>query len=210
MKWWKVISVIGVLNRLVKNHTFAPDGDAHQPIGEEIYNHPGLSIVFDLVSERFDAQRERLNSLDAKANFALTAATTLVSAGLVLQSLILPHSHSACSIIIPSILHKLPELIKRALPLLPLLFVYFIVIVIGCFAYKIREFSQVPKPRLLIEYLPYSEYYVKAVVLSTMIEAYEENAKKLDDKASLIDWAFLALVIEAAMLVFLLLYQGIC
>ena len=210
MSWKKAISIIKILYIVIKTPMPFQNSHIYHPTGKEMYNYPGLPLAFDLIRERFYAQKERLNALDTKANFALTAATGLVSAGLVLQSLLLPHPHSVCSIYIPNFFHSFPILVKRALPLLPLLITYLIVMIIGYRAYKTRILSDVPTPRSLADFLPDPDYYIKAIVLSTMIEAYEENAIELNHKALLVDWAFRFLVLESAMLVLLLLYQGIC
>lgn len=211
MNWWKVIKTMG-LGR--KTATVVPKDQSQQPTRKEMYNHPGLPLAFDLVRDLVNTQTDRLNALDAKANFALTAATGIVSAGLLLQSLLLPHSHAACFSVLPpfldTFLHSLPLFLKRGLPLLPLLGTYLVVMIIGWRAYKTRKLLEVPVPRSIKKYLPCAEYHMKAVVLSTMIDAYEKNGAELDKKATLIDWAFLFLVIEAGMLVLLLIYQGVC
>ena len=211
MNWWRVIKSLILARKAV---TVASKNQSQQQVGKEIYNYPSLSLSFDLVRDLVNAQPGRLNALDTKANFALTAATGLVSAGLVLQSLLLPHSHAACLSILPPLLttflHNLPLLLKRGIPLLPLLASYLVVMIIGWRAYKTFKLGEVPSPRDITKYLPEPDYYTKAVVFRTLIQVYENNSAKLARKASLIDWAFLFLIIEAGMLVFLLIYQGIC
>jgi len=211
MNWWKVIKT---LSSALKTDAVASKSQPQHPTGKEIYNNPSLPLAFDLVCDLVNAQKEGLNALDTKANFALTAATGLVGAGLILQSLLLPHSHAACFSVLPPFLgiflHGLPLFLKRALPLLPLLGTYLVVMIIGWRAYKTRKLVEVPAPRFIRKYLRDPEYYMKAVVLSTMIDAYEKNSAEMDKKASLIDFAFLFLVIEAGMLVLLLIYQGVC
>ncbi len=199
-----------ILRILLKKNSSTEKEDAYQYAEKEDYNYPSLQLTFDLVVERFKSQVDRLNALDQKASFSLTTATGFVSAGLALQSLLLPHSHSVCAPLIPGVLYSLPTFIKRALPVLPLLFSYFFVILTGYQAYKTYKIDEVPKPRSLIEHLSEPEYYTKASILKAMIEAYDENAKKLDKKAILINKAFLFLMFEVAALVILLTYQSVC
>lgn len=171
-----------------------------------------LDIAFSLTKDLLADQFHRVDSLDTKANFALGAATALVSAALLLQSLVLPtKSDSSCSMFIPGFLYALPLLLKRAILLLPLLITYLGVIITAVFAYKIRDYKQAPTPRTLLDnYLNDPEQHTKVMLFRAMVEVFEENEQEIRKKTVWIDRAFLTLVIEALMLVLLLLYKAIC
>src|SRR5437868_15170314 len=53
---------------------------------------PSLNLIFDLTKERLNGQGEQVKALDNKANFIFVSSTALVSAALVLQSVVLKSS----------------------------------------------------------------------------------------------------------------------
>jgi hypothetical protein len=171
-----------------------------------------LDIALSLTKDLLAGQMDRVDSLDTKANFALGAATALVSAALLLQSLLLPiSSPSSCSMLVPGFIHTLPLSLKRAIPILPLLITFFGVMITAVFAYKIRDFKQVPTPRTLLDnYLDDPEQHTKAMLFRAMVEVFEGNEQEIRNKTVWIDRAFLTLVLEALMLVLLLLYKAVC
>ncbi len=201
MKWRKIVGILGRANKK----------SIDQP-SKNVTVYPSLDLAFNLTQQRINNQQDRLVGLDTKANFALGAATGLVSAALVLQSLLLSsHSNTDCSIMIPQFLLTLPPLLKKALPLIPLLTAYLVVMALGLYSYKTRTIIRVPRPRTIFNlFLNESEAYTKKLVLEAMIDAYETNETKLNEKAKLIDYALVFLVIEAFSLVLLLLYEVIC
>src|SRR5882762_1262386 len=107
MNWKKL------LLSLRRRH-FVSEGDK-SPFqrGEETYDYLSIGLVYELVYSHFTRQRERLNSLDIKAGFALSSSTTLIGAGLALQSLVLHHPYSVCGAYIPEILKTLPLIVRR-------------------------------------------------------------------------------------------------
>lgn len=187
----------------------------HNALKENKENDEGppssLDLVFDLVRERVVNQHERLTALDTKVNYTLGGATALVSTALVLQSLLLPHTNSDCSVFIPHILYVLPLPIRRAIPLLPLLVTYLATVVTGVYSYRVRSIPRVPDPkRLAIFFLYQEENHTKKVVLRDMVNAFEQNEKLIFMKARVTNIAFILLVAESFALVLLLLYQTIC
>lgn len=172
---------------------------------------PSLDVAFDLIRARVVTQLQEVDGLDAKANFARGAATTLVGTGLILQAVLLnAQAHSYCTSLIPAFLHLLPTLLKRALPLMPLLGMYVAVVLFTHQAYKIRDYELVPEPRELLNYLEEPVIITKIDVFKEMVDDYEQNEKKINRKAHYVSYALLALNIEGLTLVMLLLYQAIC
>lgn len=171
---------------------------------------PSLNLATNYTWDLLTAQTTRANALDSKANFILGAATTLVGAALVLLPSILT-SHTNCSIVIPSFLQTLPHFLKGLLLVLPLIIIYVIVMGLAYQAYKIRTYTEVPDPRrLLDEYLDKPEDYTKAVVIQSLVDAYEENETVITNKANYNFLAFTFLMIEALILVILLLLRVTC
>lgn len=180
--------------------------------GDESPVFPSLDMAFDLTRELLAAQMERIDGLDAKANLALVSATAVVSAALLLQALLLPsHSYSVCSVLIPGFVHALPLLVKRALPVLPLLITYLGVVITASYAYRVRDYQQVPTPRTLLDkYIDKPVDHTKALLFRAMVEAYEANEFEIKKKVVWIDYALLILVLETGLLVLLLLFQVVC
>ena len=156
-----------------------------------------LDLAFTLTKELIASQLEDVNALDTKASFALGSGTAVVSAALVLQSLLLPsHPHLSCSIFIPnflSFLRLLPPLLKKSLSLFPLLFTYFLVVFSSSNAYKTRDYKRVPKPRSFLDNLDKTEQECKNEMFPEMVAAYEWNQKEAEKKAKWIDYLVNAL-----------------
>jgi len=175
---------------------------------------PSLDLAFVLTKELIAAQLQDVNASDSKASFAFGAGTAIVSAALILQSLLLPsHSHSSCSVLIPSFLsflHSLPTLLKKAIPLFPLLTAYIVVVITAFNAYRTRNYKQVPEPRTFLADLDKTEQDCKNEMFPEMVDAYECNKKVLEKKADWIDRALVSLVLETVGLALLVLYQVGC
>lgn len=170
---------------------------------------PSLHLAFDLVQNRVSAQIEQARALDAKANFALGSATALLGAALVMQAALISTQSATC--IVPFL--NLSPIMMHALLLLPLLIIYMVAVIIGFFAYKTRLYRLTPDPRELVEaYVKkkIEEEQTKAVLLSTTVEVFEGNEKKLLRKAQFVDASLLVLLIEALLLIPLLFLQGAC
>ena len=148
---------------------------SHVDSGKEIFDLPSLELIFDLTMERSRSQVDRFNSLDQKVSFSLTAATGFMGVAFVLHPFLLSHSHTLCTALTPHFLLLLPTLLRRALPLLPLLFSYSVVLLIWYRAYKTVQMKEVPQPQALKDYLRDPDHYTKARILANMIEAYEQN-----------------------------------
>jgi hypothetical protein len=171
---------------------------------------PSLDLVTDLVWDLVKSQPGRANALDSKASFVLSAATTLIAAALVLFPPILT-SHSACSTVMPLLVRALPALVKRAVLVLPLLIMYGLVMFFAYQAYKIRRYVEVPLPRPLLDrYVDKPEEYTKAIVIQSMVDAYEENEDEITNKADYVYRALIFLMLEALVFVLLLLFRVLC
>ena len=180
---------------------------------------PGLDLAFNLTKELFPIQLTRLNSLDSKANFALGAATALMSAAFVLKPLVLSFSssqHTNCYLFLAGFLQTLSPILRQvitSLPTLLLLIVYLVALNFAYRAYWIRTLNQVPNPRSLLDYYVYAReslYKTKGELLETMAQKHVQNELLLNEKASLIERAFIALLIEAILLGLLLFLQVTC
>lgn len=203
MKWFKNFLV----SRANSGHTKSTN---HTQGTKEISKFPSLDLAFDVIGKLINAQLQD-TALDSKATFAFGTATGVISAALVLQSLLLPtHAHSSCSVFIPGFLHTLPLWLRRAMPFLPLLGAYLGVVITASFGYKGRDYKQVPSPRHFLYNLQMPEQESKAMMVRAMVEAYEWNKNQANKKMRWINWAFVALVIETLALVLLVLYQVAC
>lgn len=173
-----------------------------------------LDLAFLLTKELIAAQLQDVNALDTKASFALGAGTGIVSAALILQSLLLPsHAHSSCSVLIPNFLNflrLLPLLLKKTIPIFPLLIAYIIVIAMAFNAYRTRDYKQIPEPRAFLDNLDKTAQYCKESMFPEMVDAYEWNKEEAVKKAEWIDRALLALVFETLALALLVIYQVGC
>jgi len=172
---------------------------------------PSLNLAFDISQTLFAAQSQRINAIDTKANFVFGAATGLVGTGLIMQSVLLAdHSQIACTSTL-KFLRVFPLLVQRSLPLLLLLFVYIFVLSFAYISYRIRDFQETPNLGVILQnYLDKDEKETKAVVFQMMVNAYERNEHLISKKATYTNSAFVFLLIEAAMLVVLIVFQAVC
>ena len=175
---------------------------------------PSLDISFELTRGRIITQFQEVDSLDVKANFIKGAATGLVGTALILQAaLIEAHTKFStyCSSLVPKFLYALPVLLQRALPLLPLLVSYIIVVIASHRAYEIDDYELIPNPEeLLKNYLEEPEIITKMDLFKEMVYDYKDNERKINCKARWVRRALLWLDIEGVALVILLFIQAIC
>ena len=203
MKWFKYFFVLRASNVQVQSEN-------HNQETKEASKFPSLDLAYNVIGKQIDAQLQD-TAPDSKANFAFGTATGVISAALVLQSLLLPaHSHTNCSTFIPEFLHTLPLWLRRAIPFLPLLGAYLGVVITASLGYKGRDYKQVPSPRHFLYNLQMREQESKAMMVRAMVEAYEWNKEQANKKMRWINWAFVVLVIETLALVLLVLYQVAC
>ena len=180
-----------------------------QPVSTSL---PSLDLAFDLVKEEMQGQLSRIDGLDTKVSFIIGTATGLVGVALTLQSMFLsPQSHAYCTPFIPIALRLLPPLVKRSLPIVPLLFTSATVSFLSYRAYKIRNYYSIPvNPEALYSYLEQDVVITKIDIYERMRIQFQANAKKLDDKAKCIQCALFWLGLESFFFIALLLYQSIC
>ncbi len=173
--------------------------------------YPSLDLAFSITKELITAQLQSIDALDTKANFAIGAATGVVSAALIFQpSLFILHSHSNCSVIIPGFIHALPLVLRKAVPLMLLLCVYLVVIALFYIAYKIRDFQQVPAPNKFLQNLHLTVQGAQESMIAAMVAAHEHNKKEIEKKARAINAALMGVGAETLILGLLLLYQVVC
>ena len=180
-----------------------------QPVSTSL---PSLDLAFDLVKEEMQGQLSRTDGLDTKVSFIIGRATGLVGVALTLQSAFLSsQSHSYCTSFIPVMLRMFPQLVKRALPIVPLLLTSSIVTLLSYRAYKIRNYYSIPvNPEALYMYLEQDVVITKIDIYERMRIQFKENARKLDEKARCLQLALLWLGLESFFFIVLLLYQSIC
>jgi hypothetical protein len=173
--------------------------------------YPSLDFAFNIIKEFITAQLQGVDALDTKANFAIGAATGVLSAALIFQpSLFTLHNHSSCSAIIPGFIHALPLLLRKALPLLILLCIYLFVMILFFAAYKIRDFQQVPEPKHFLQNLHLTVQDAQESMIAAMVAAHEHNKKESEKKARAINTALMGVGAETLVLGLLLLYQVAC
>ena len=160
---------------------------------------PSLDLAFSLSQSSVDFQFDQVDKLDAKADSAQVSATTLISAALVLETVLIPMNSS-----------KIIHIIQLVL-LLPLLIAYIVVMITTRRAYKVANYKRTPAPSAFIDgyYLKMQEHEVKDKILNALAHVFEENQKIIEEKTSLINKAITWRTIEAMMLVLLLLVQVI-
>jgi hypothetical protein len=197
-----------------QNHT-VPSNHA-QPAQEADKDNTlaSLDFIFDLVKERMVAQLARIDGLDNKANFIMGAGTALVSIALTLQAAVLTsHTSGYCTPIIPTFIHVWPPLLRHAIPLLPLIITYIIVIYLSQKAYKIDSYHDIPaNPDALYTYLEQNQDVatIKVDIYDRMRVNFTKNEEKINAKARWIQYALWLLELEGISLVLLLLYRSLC
>ena len=176
------------------------------------YGLPSLDLAFDLAKERMSGQLARIDGLDNKANFFMGAATGIVGLALTLQAALFSASATSyCNSYIPTFLHTLNPLLKRAIPLLPLIVTYIIVMCLSHLAYKIDNYYEVPTdPEGLYDYLAEDVAVTKIDIYHMMKDNFKENEKKIRSKARWATYAFRFLELEGITLVLFLLYRSVC
>lgn len=173
-----------------------------------------LDFIFDLVKERMAAQLARIDALDNKANFIMGAGTALVSIALTLQAAVLTsHTSGYCTSLIPTFIHSWSPLLRRAIPLVPLVVTYIIVMYLSRQAYKIDSYHEVPaNPDALYTYLEQNQDVaaIKMDIYNRMRVNFTKNEAKITAKARWIERALWMLGLEGISLVLLLLYRSLC
>lgn len=185
------------------------------------YNFPSLDLLFELGKQRMSDQMDQINALDTKANFIIGSATTLLSAALVLQAVILTIQKSSSSQT-TSLAHTgainsffyCSSLLKSGLQIIPILtffVVYLILMVVSFFAYRLRAYQLVPDLEIAYQkYINTNPIDTKAIVFRAMVEVYKNNKSTIQRKVFWLSTAFIFLGIEAAILVLVLLVQTTC
>jgi hypothetical protein len=175
---------------------------------------PSLNLVFDLTKERIKGQGEQVKAVDDKANFIFVSSTALVSASLVLQSVVVksspnqPTSSAYCPMPTNGFLSTT---LLNTILILVLLLVYISVIITAYLAYKNRKFGFIPEPdELYSTYLRKEQNVTKEHVLQVMRSAYNMNEKTIDSKVFCLKLAFILLICEVIVLVLYLSFQIIC
>ena len=205
MKWFKRALSLRSRNKRHRNSKNQITKSTDLP------EYPSLNFAFDLTKDFIAAQLQSTDGLDAKANFAIGAATTVVSAALILQSLLLPsHAHSNCSSLIPGYFHTLPTLLKQVIPFSPLLLTYIGAVILAFFSYRASNLLQAPAPSKLLENIDKTEQEIKPAIFRAMVEAYKLNNEIINRKALFINWSLGFFVVETLSLVLLVLYQVGC
>ncbi len=197
----------------VPNNQIQRDNNVHPVQGtSEDSGLPSLDLAFDLVKERMTGQFARIDGLDNKANFIKGTATGLVGIALTLQATVLTSSaNSYCTSFLPTFVHTLNPLLKRALPLMPLIITYILVMCLSHLAYKIDNYNEVPtNPEALYEYLQKEVAITKIDIYNRMKVNFKQNEEKINSKACWTKYAFQILELEGIMLVLFLLYRSVC
>lgn len=169
---------------------------------------PSLDFIFDQVKSRSAVQDEQISALDRKSNFGLASATLLTAgiAGLykILSSLSADSAATGLSFFSISI--NLAPVINFMVCAAGA--TYLAVVFTTYRAYKIRDFSVVPEPRSLVEkYLHKPEEHTKEVLLSTLLEAFDNNEKLIGKKVFWTNWVLRSLFAEAILLLLMALLQ---
>ena len=194
------------------NHVEQDNHVPHIQDANKDYALPSLDLAFDLAKERMSGQLARIDGLDNKANFIKATATVIVGLALTLQAALFSSpATSYCTSYIPAFLHTLNPLLKRAIPLIPLIITYVLVMYLSHLAYKIDNYYEVPTdPEALYDYLVEDVAITKIDIYHMMKDNFKENEKKIRSKARRTTYALRVLELEGLSLVLLLLYRSIC
>jgi hypothetical protein len=158
---------------------------------------PSLDLLYELTKERNQAQREQKDKLDNKAFIVLTSSTAIVSAALVLAS-VLPTSPDA------SVHGFLQSFFMHVL-----LVLYCITMCLGLAELVIRNYKLTPDPgRLYDEYLIKPSGHTKAKVYRSMVDDYEVNQEKIAALVFLVKCAIVALWFEILVFVIFLVVHN--
>src|SRR6266849_2926128 len=198
-----------ILSKYVsQNHTASVNHTQPTQEADKDNTLASLDFIFDLIKERIAAQLARIDGLDNKANFIMGAATALVSIALTLQAAVLTsHTSGYCTPIIPTFIHTWPPLLRRAIPLLPLIVTYIIVIYLSQKAYKIDSYHDIPaNPDALYKYLEQNQDVatIKIDIYGRMRVNFTKNEEKINAKARWIQYALWLLELEGISLLLLL------
>jgi hypothetical protein len=152
---------------------------------------PSLTLAFELIQKRLEAQISYAGSLDTKASFVLGAASLLITAAVAL--------------------HMLPgfatNAVARALAVFAIIF-YLVVIYEAYRAYSIFEYKVAPKPRdLQAYYLDQELDLTREVLIDTWVLIYERNDQLIADKASYTRYALTSFAGEVFVLALVALVQ---
>jgi len=154
-------------------------------------------LAFTLLQDCITTQLSQVDTLDAKANAAQVAASTLVGAALVLQAVLLAGNIT--------LEHRLIQVAA----LLPLLVAYAFVMYYASKGYGISDYTRVPTPATLLQNLEMTEGEMKRALIDAMGEAFNINEQKIQKKVLTIARANQALKIETGILIAVLLVQTI-
>ncbi len=176
--------------------------------GKSEDDFPSLDLLFELIKDRIAVQRWQANSFYSKANFVLGSATALMSAALILQTVLLQmHPQAAGLLFCPLFIHQS----LRLLPLLALLVVYFATMLCAFFAYLVREYKYAPDlDELYKNYLNRDERSTKLEVFKSTLYVYKENDEIINNKRFWTRIAFIVFGGEVIVLVLVLLVQTTC
>jgi hypothetical protein len=153
-------------------------------------NLPSLDIIFDIIKESIKNQQDRIDALDAKANFIFVSSSVLIGTALTAQV-----SISSNNILV------IGYSISRVWPLILLLIPYIFIIIMIFNAYHIRRYANIGNPVILVNnYLDAPEQETKKNVVEDIAKAYEENHKEIENKACYVEYAFKALIMESILL----------
>jgi hypothetical protein len=178
----------------------------------EAHDLPSLDFIFDQVKEEIRAQLARVDVLDTKVSFVMGAATGLVGIALTIQATFLSlHTYLYCKSYLPAVVLHMHPLVKRALPITPLIVTCIGAVTAGYQAYKIKKYESMPvNPEELYTYLEQDLVITKVDVFNSMKIVFKGNEQKIIHKANWLRSAIRWLMLECLVFLLLLLYLSIC
>lgn len=166
----------------------------------------GLDLIFTLLGERMARQSQAADQIDTKVAGIIVGGTTLVGFAFLIQH----HPSGNCSVLIPSLLHHWPIMVKLGLPYVPFLAFYILTMFFALRAYRIQTYTDVPNPKTALRRIGESERDLKFSLSKAMAHYSEYNQDIINGKAVWAQRATNMLLVEIATLVLLLVYQTIC
>jgi multisubunit Na+/H+ antiporter MnhC subunit len=157
-----------------------------------------LDVVLTFIKERATAQSAQITSLDGKANFGLAAASLLIAGVSNLQSAFTnaQRIEPAKPAPVPLLSPLDPQsILPFAFVLTALAFATYMLVVFSAYqAYKVRGYTTVPNPEVLLrEYWVSSAFDTKAALASTLASAIDRNEPEIARKAGWVRFVTLCL-----------------
>jgi hypothetical protein len=199
----RVLSALVVLRGLTLRATAWQRTDSNTRSEQD--RAANLDVILAYIKDVAAAQTAQIAALDGKANFGLTAASLLTTGVASLHGV--DPSRTAG---IPLLPHLSPAILIPAASLVTgFAFAIYLLVVFSAYqAYKVRTYTVVPNPSVLLkDYWNKSPFDTKSTLAATLADAVSDNQKQAEKKATWVSVVMRSLLAEAVLLLALLVLQ---